>query len=137
MQIKLTAEESEEYFYNALCNGLGYTTSGYGLSLDYSDEDYADAKTKLANDNPKSLACFEDVLMEMLRMGKTLTMVDDEGEGDHDDEEITESRLAHTRLLRDAPLPVCPHAPRSSPPALVHRPYWCGLAPRVFQKPRR
>ena len=83
MQIKLTAEESEEYFYNALCNGLGYTTSGYGLSLDYSDEDYADAKTKLANDNPKSLACFEDVLMEMLRMGKTLTMVDDEGEGDN------------------------------------------------------
>ena len=83
MEIKLTPQESEEYFYNALCNGLGYTTSGYGLSLDYSDEEYGEAKEKLEKDNPKSLACFEDVLMEMLRMGYTLTMVDEEGEGDN------------------------------------------------------
>lgn len=83
MEIKLTPQESEEYFYNALCNGLEYTTSGYGLFLDYSDEDYADAKTKLEKDSPLSLACYEDVLMEMLRMGKTLTMVDEEGEGDN------------------------------------------------------
>lgn len=83
MEIKLTPQESEEYFYNALCNGLGYTTSGYGLSLDYSDKDYADAVTKLRNDNTKSLACFEDVLMEMLRMGKTLTMVDEETDEDN------------------------------------------------------
>ena len=83
MEIKLTPQESEEYFYNALCNGLGYTTSGYGLSLDYSDEDFADAKTKMGIDKPGILPCFEDVLMEMLRMGKTLTMVDEEGEGDN------------------------------------------------------
>jgi hypothetical protein len=83
MEIKLTPQESEEYFYNALCNGLEYTTSGYGLSLDYSDEDFADAKTKMGIDKPGILPCFEDVLMEMLRMGKTLTMVDEEGEGDN------------------------------------------------------
>jgi hypothetical protein len=34
-------------------------------------------------DKPGILPCFEDVLMEMLRMGKTLTMVDEEGEGDN------------------------------------------------------
>lgn len=82
MEIKLTPEESEEYFFNAICNGLGYVTSGYGLDLDYSNEDYEEAKTKLGMDKPGIFACFEDVLLEMLRMGKTLTMVDEEGDGD-------------------------------------------------------
>jgi len=81
MEIKLTPQESEECFYDALCNGLEYTTSGYGLSLDYSDEDFADAKTKMGIDKPGIFTCFEDVLMEMLRMGKTLTIIDEEGEG--------------------------------------------------------
>lgn len=83
MEIKLTPQESEEYFYNALCNGLGYTTSGYGLSLDCSDEEFEDAKTKLGRESPGKFICFEDVLLEMLRMGYTLTMVDEEGEGDN------------------------------------------------------
>jgi hypothetical protein len=83
MEIKLTPQESEEYFYNALCNGLGYMSS-YGLSLDFSDDDYRDAKTKLGRESPGIFLAFEDVLMEMLRMGKTLTLLDDEGEGDND-----------------------------------------------------
>jgi hypothetical protein len=81
MEIKLTPQESEEYFYNALCNGLGYM-SGYGLSLDFSDDDYREAKTKLGRESPGIFLAFEDVLMEMLRMGKTLTMVDEEGDED-------------------------------------------------------
>jgi hypothetical protein len=84
MEIKLTPQESEEYFYNALCNGLGYVTSGYGLSLDFSDDDFNEAKTKLGKESPGIFLSFEDVLMEMLRMGKTLTLLDDEGEGDND-----------------------------------------------------
>ena len=56
--------------------------SSYGLSLDFSDDDYSDAKTKLGKESPGMFICFEDVLMEMLRMGKSLTLVDDEGEGD-------------------------------------------------------
>lgn len=79
MEIMLTPQESEEYFYNALCNGLGYVSS-YGISLDYSDEDYADAKKKLGLDRPDFFPCFEDVLMEILRMGNTLTIVDEEGD---------------------------------------------------------
>ena len=82
MEIKLTPQESEEYFYNALCNGLGYVSS-YGISLDYSDEDYDNARKRLKVDRPDFFACFEDVLMEMLRMGYTLTLVDEEGEGDN------------------------------------------------------
>lgn len=82
MEIKLTPQESEEYFYNALCNGLGYV-SNYGVSIDYSDEEFADAKTKLGKESPGVFLAFEDILMEMLRMGKTLTMVDEEGEGDN------------------------------------------------------
>jgi len=82
MEIKLTPQESEECFYDALCNGLDYVSS-YGISLDYSEEDYAEAKKKLAVDRPDFFPCFEDVLMEMLKMGKTLTMVDEEGDEDN------------------------------------------------------
>lgn len=80
MEIKLTPQESEEYFYNALCNGLGYV-SNYGVSLDYSEEEFTDAKTKLGKESPGIFLAFEDILMEMLRMGRSLTLVDEEGEG--------------------------------------------------------
>jgi hypothetical protein len=75
MKITLTPQESEEYFYNALCNGLGYVC-GYGLELDYENQDYNAAKNKLTN------PCYEDVLMQMLRDGNKLTLIDHESEGD-------------------------------------------------------
>jgi hypothetical protein len=76
MQIILTQEESEKYFHTALCNavGTGYMNS-YGIELCYNDEDYEAAKTKLES------PCFEDVLMQILRDGKTLTLSDIEGNG--------------------------------------------------------
>lgn len=83
MEIKLTPQESEEYFYNALCNGLGYLQN-YGLSLDFSDDDYEAAKKKLGIESPGIFLAFEDVIMEMLRMGKTISLLDDEGDGDND-----------------------------------------------------
>jgi len=75
MKITLTPQESEEYFLNAMCNGLGYVQD-YGLGLDYEQKDYTEAKEKLTN------PCYEDVLMQILRDGNRLTMVDVEGEGD-------------------------------------------------------
>ena len=39
MKIELTNQESETYFYNALCNGLHYI-SDYGLELTYGNIDY-------------------------------------------------------------------------------------------------
>ena len=75
MKITLTPEESETYFHNALCNGLSYV-HGYGISLDYDEVEYRTAKLVLNN------PCFEDVLMQILRDGGKLTMVDYEGEGE-------------------------------------------------------
>jgi hypothetical protein len=75
MKITLTPKESEEYFYNALCNGLSYV-AGYGISMDYDEIEYGTAKLALKN------PCYEDVLMQILRDGGKLTMEDVEGEGD-------------------------------------------------------
>ncbi len=74
MKIILTHEESEKYFYNALCNSLGYVY-GYGLEMDFKGEDYKSAKSKLKN------PCYEDGLMQILRDGNKLTLVDLEGDG--------------------------------------------------------
>ena len=76
--VTLSPAKSEEYFYNALCNavGSGYM-SGYSLELKANDQDYAESRKKLNN------PCLEDVWMQMLRDGKTLTMIDHEsGEDD-------------------------------------------------------
>jgi len=72
----LTPQESENFFYNSLCNGLDYVY-GYGLKLNYNDQEYDEACSKL--DSP----CFEDVLMQMLRDGKGLTLVDIECDGEY------------------------------------------------------
>jgi hypothetical protein len=77
MKIELTPEESENYFYNALCNavGTGYIES-YGIELKYNKEDYGKAAIVLKEKG--KLVCYEDILMEILRMGNPLTMVDHE-----------------------------------------------------------
>ena len=72
MKIVLTHEESEKYFHNALCNGLDYV-SGYGIDVNYDAAAYKAARAKL--DSP----CFEDVLLQLLKDGGTLTIVDNEG----------------------------------------------------------
>lgn len=69
MKITLTPEESEHYFYNALCNGLDYI-GDYGLVLNFSREEYLKATKQLET------PCREDVLMQMLRNGNTLTLLD-------------------------------------------------------------
>jgi len=79
MKIQLENNESEEYFYNSLCNGLSYI-SDYGLALDFDKGKYKDAKESLVAKQKDT--CFEDVLMELLRMGGTITMIDEEGDGD-------------------------------------------------------
>jgi hypothetical protein len=83
MKIILTPQESEEYFYNALCNGLDYI-QGYGIVLKTKQDQYEAAKQALKNkgDTP----CYEDVLMEILRQNGTLKLKDIEGEGAMDAE---------------------------------------------------
>ena len=75
MNINLTHEESEAHFYNAICNGLGELRY-YDLELDYDTKEYKAAKQQLSDKQPDTQACWEDVLMEMIRSGNTLWIVD-------------------------------------------------------------
>lgn len=75
MNINLTHEESEAHFYNAICNGLGELRY-YDLELDYDNKEYKAAKQQLSDKQPDTQACWEDVLMEMLRSNNTLWVVD-------------------------------------------------------------
>lgn len=77
MKVILTPQESEELFETALCNGLGYIESGYDLELTYKKKDYNSARDKLTS------PCYEDVLMQLLRDGKSLTLVDHGCEGEY------------------------------------------------------
>jgi hypothetical protein len=74
MELKLTTTESEKFFYNAMCNGLGFVLSVYDLELHYNADEYALARESLAIKD--DVVCFEDVLMQMLRMGYKLTIKD-------------------------------------------------------------
>jgi hypothetical protein len=78
LKISLTNELSEEIFFNALCNSLGYMCSGYGLSIGYAHEHYKNAKANLTSDSSEFQAiCYEDILMQILRDGNTLTIEED------------------------------------------------------------
>lgn len=80
MKIILEKKESEEIFFNAMCNGLGYVT-GYGLELDFKQEEYDAAKAALKEKGESP--CIEDVLMEILKQGGGITLVDVECEGEY------------------------------------------------------
>ena len=94
MQIILTPEESELYFYNALCNGLGYI-SNYGLDLEYDKQHYALAKKKLQESKPNEVICYEDTLMQILRDGNKIWFVDTESDNE---EYIVTLELIHERV---------------------------------------
>jgi hypothetical protein len=81
MQIKLENHESEQMFHSALCNGLGYM-GGYGLEVEFKKEDYDSAGRNL-RDAATAAVCYEDVLMQILREGGELTMVDVECDGEY------------------------------------------------------
>jgi hypothetical protein len=80
MKIIFTAEEAEQHFHNALCNGSNLPY--YGLTLDYSEADYAKAKKSLVQKQKKGkfgeTICREDVWLEILKIGGKLTLIDEE-----------------------------------------------------------
>jgi hypothetical protein len=81
MTIKLTPQESEEYFYNALCNGMAYVESGYYLELRFNEDIFNELANKLKEDGKQ--CCYEDVIMELLRAGQPITLYDLNDEEDH------------------------------------------------------
>jgi hypothetical protein len=81
MKVLLTPEESESIFYDALCNSLAYIESGYDLNLTYFTGHYEQAvKTLRGGQNgapqfPDTAICYEDVLMQILRQGHQLNLM--------------------------------------------------------------
>ena len=75
MMISLTPTESEDYFLNALCNGL-HELGNYGIELDYNEDEFKLSRASLGPNAP----CFEDILMQMLRDGYKLDFTDTEAE---------------------------------------------------------
>jgi hypothetical protein len=93
MKIELTNQESETYFHNALCNGLHYIND-YGLELTYSEIDYIAAKKRL---KATTGVCYEDVLMEILKGGGKLKLVDNEG---GEDDAVITLKEVHERVSK-------------------------------------
>lgn len=83
MTILLTPQESEDFFHRALCNavGTGYMDS-YGLEFICNSSDYDKAKETLRLQGISAPA-YEDVLMQVLRQGDTLQVIDHECEGEY------------------------------------------------------
>lgn len=80
---KLTKKQAEECFYNALCNGLDELMAS-GIRISATDpNEYAKAKASLVAKKPKDGVCLEDVYMEMLRLGYTLSSLDIDGDEDY------------------------------------------------------
>ena len=75
MKVILEHQESENLFYDALCNGLN-ELSYYDLEIDYDKELYIEAKKILKALTPEETICHEDILMQMLRSGKTIWVLD-------------------------------------------------------------
>ena len=105
MKIVFEKQEAENIFHSALCNGLGYV-GGYGLQLDFDDKDYEKAKKTLKKASPKETICYEDVLVQILREGGELTLIDIECDGEYTSrikmEDVYERLpLTPTRFLMD------------------------------------
>ena len=77
MQITLTPTESEEFFYNSLCNSL-QELRYYGIVIQIKKEDYQKARAKLEEEKPDTVICREDIYMQILRDGNKLTFIDEE-----------------------------------------------------------
>lgn len=77
MKIQLTSDEQEKFYSSILCNGL-QLLNGCGLALQFNDNEYETAKTQLEENQ-----CYEDVLLQMLKNGNILKIVDVEGNGEY------------------------------------------------------
>lgn len=99
---ELTQDEKLKMMHSAFCNGMDYYFPGYGLQWDWSSDDYKAAKVSLEAkkatgewkpDYEGGEICHEDVLVEMLRMGKNLNVhdIEDDSEIDADAEDFEDN----------------------------------------------
>ena len=78
MKIQLEKQEALDVFHTSLCNvyGTGYF-NGYGLEFIWDEDEYKKAKEKLQN------PCFEDVILQIIKDGGTLGVLDHECDGEY------------------------------------------------------
>ena len=78
MKIQLEKQEALDIFHTSLCNvyGTGYF-NGYGLEFIWDEDDYKKAKAKLQS------PCFEDVILQIIKDGGTLGVLDHECDGEY------------------------------------------------------
>ena len=78
MKVKLEPQEAEGIFHTSLCNiyGSGYF-NGYGLEFVWDDDAYSEARKKLQS------PCIEDVILQIIKDGGTLEVIDHECEGEY------------------------------------------------------
>jgi hypothetical protein len=80
MEIKLNKEESEEHFFNAMCNGMGYFCQ-YGIQLEFDDDQYAAAKAAIRSEKGEDhMICREDIWIKILKDGGSIKFHDKEAE---------------------------------------------------------
>ena len=78
MKIQLEKQEALDIFHTSLCNvyGTGYF-NGYGLEFIWDEDEYKKAKEKLQS------PCFEDVILQIIKDGGTLGVLDHECDGEY------------------------------------------------------
>jgi hypothetical protein len=77
-RLLMTRDESLKLFYDALVNALRLFESAYGFEMVYNSQAYSQARKKLPKD-----CCFEDVLLQLLKDGGSLTFKDHENDGEY------------------------------------------------------
>lgn len=82
MKIIFEPSETEEYFYNALCNSGVSCLAQYGLVLYVPDSQYTKVANKLKKENNDIFVCIEDVYMQVLRE-YGLKIIDTENDGEY------------------------------------------------------
>ena len=81
MTIKLSKEEKLDFFYRALCNGLGYIRN-YGIAYDYNGYEYEDARERLESICHLEPILDEDILRQILLDGNSIFFKDLDGNCD-------------------------------------------------------
>jgi hypothetical protein len=84
MKVTATLDEQLKIVYDVLTSGMPYFVD-YGFRLDYNNTEYAKARKVLqdASGEDKRTICIEDIQIQMIRMGFSLTFTDVEGDGDN------------------------------------------------------
>lgn len=79
MEHTIVVTMEKKYTSNDLVNILSCITADciWCSDIEYADNDYAKAKKRLA-DRGNNNVCYEEVLVEILEMGKTIWFCDDE-----------------------------------------------------------